>query len=393
MKDCKISSEFFDVIWQRRGTGAVKYKTDDENIIPMWVADMDFKVPPAVEDALISAARHGIFGYTGTSESYADAVCGWYARRMNWTVSKKEMLKTPGVIFGIGAAIRALTEVGDAVMICQPVYHLFANIINSNERKPVVSELKQQDGRYEMDFEDIEQKIRRENVKLFLLCSPHNPVARVWTEAELRELARICLKYGVYIISDEIHSDFVYEGHKHTPFSTLSDAVRDMSVICTAPSKTFNLAGLQASHLFISNQDIRRKVRRECMKTGYGDLNTMAIAATEAAYRYGEEWLTELLKYLKGNADYLAKRLENIEEISMTAPEGTYLMWLDCRKTGLLDTELEEFFKKEAHVWMNGGYTFGVGGSGFMRMNIACPRATIKKAMDNIEDAVRKKGF
>ena len=196
----------------------------------------------------------------------------------------------------------------------------------------------------------------------------------------------------MYVISDEIHSDFVYPGHKHVPFSALSDEVRDISVICTAPSKTFNLAGLQASHLFISNPDVRKKVRKECSRTGYGDLNTMAIAATEAAYRFGESWLEELLKYLKGNADYLAERLESIEEISMAEPEGTYLMWLDCRGLGLGDAELEEIFKREAHVWMNGGYTFGVGGSGFMRMNIACPRTTLKKALDNIESAMRKKG-
>lgn len=391
MKEYKINSDFFDVIHERRGTGAIKYKTDDRELIPMWVADMNFKAPPAVEEALIQTAQHGIFGYTGTSDGYAEAVCGWYAARMDWAVSKKEMVKTPGVIFGIGAAIRALTQPGDAVMICQPVYHLFVSIINSNDRKLAVSELKQRNGRYEMDFEDIERKIREENVKLFLLCSPHNPVARVWTEGELRELARICLKYGVYVISDEIHSDFVYPGHKHVPFSALSDEVRDISVICTAPSKTFNLAGLQASHLFISNPDVRKKVRKECSRTGYGDLNTMAIAATEAAYRFGESWLEELLKYLKGNADYLAERLESIEEISMAEPEGTYLMWLDCRGLGLGDAELEEFFKREAHVWMNGGYTFGVGGSGFMRMNIACPRTTLKKALDNIESAMRKK--
>ena len=263
----KLDRSFFDEIHDRSNTGSVKYDEHpagyaEVRLLPMWIADMDFRTVPEVCEALAQTASQGIFGYTYTDDVYDQAVVGWYGRRMGWNVDTRWMVKTPGVMFGIAAAIRALTKPGDGVMICQPVYHPFANVISANNRKPVISELRLARGRYEMDFWDIARKIENRKVKLLVLCSPHNPVGRVWTEAELRELGRICIKYGVYLVSDEIHGDFVYAGHRHIPVASLSEELAEITITCTSPSKTFNLAGLQAANLFISDAGIRKKVQK-----------------------------------------------------------------------------------------------------------------------------------
>ncbi|MGN0549712.1 MAG: MalY/PatB family protein [Acutalibacteraceae bacterium] len=386
-----FSSDYFDTVYDRHTAGDIKYQAVPgvENVIPMWIADMDFKAPPAVKEALINSANHGIFGYTQTDEEYDNLIISWYKRRMDWSIKPEWILKSPGVMFAVSAAIRALTDEGDSVIICQPVYYPFAKIVSANKRKLVVSELRLENGQYKIDFCDLENKIRQNSVKVFLLCSPHNPVGRVWTRDELSEIGRICCKYNVIIISDEIHSDFVYGDRRHIPIATLSEEISDRTVTCTSPSKTFNLAGLQASDIIISNSDIRGKVHRALRATGYGELNTMAIAATKAVYKDGEAWLDALLSYLQENICILGEACtETGGEISLIQPEGTYLMWLDCRRLGLSDIELADFFLKKAGVRLHNGSTFGAGGNGFVRMNIACPKSVLRQALSQITNAI-----
>lgn len=387
-----MSSDYFDTVYDRHTAGDIKYQSvaGVENVIPMWIADMDFKAPPAVEEALIKSAKHGIFGYTETDEEYDSLVISWYKRRMGWSIKPEWILKAPGVMFAVSAAIRALTDEGDSVIICQPVYYPFAKIVPANKRRLVVSELQLTNGRYKIDFSDFETKIKQHSVKAFLLCSPHNPVGRVWTRDELSEIGRICCKHNVIIISDEIHSDFVYGNQQHIPISTLSEEIADRTVTCTAPSKTFNLAGLQASNIIVANTDIRRKLHGALRATGYEELNTMAIAATKAVYKDGEAWLDALLSYLQENIRILGKACTETDGgISLIQPEGTYLMWLDCRRLGLSDMELADFFLHKAGVRLHSGTTFGAGGSGFVRMNIACPKSLLVKAITQIDNAIK----
>lgn len=376
---------FFDPKYDRTGTGAIKYRNLPENTIPMWIADMDFKSPPAVTDALIKAAQHGIYGYGDTDDEYDALIVDWYDRRIGWKIEKDQILKIPGVMFGVAAAIRAVTEPNDAVLICQPVYYPFAKIIPDNHRRTVISELVLKNGRYEIDFEDFENKIKQEKVKVFLLCSPHNPVGRVWSRTELAEIARICLKNGVYIISDEIHSDFIYPGYKHIPIASLSDEIADRTITCLSPTKTFNLAGLQAANMVVPNRNLRIRIKKECAATGYSHLNIMATAATKAAYKHGEEWLEGLLQYLGQNADILRAAFPEDAPVSALNLEGTYLAWLDCRKLKMSPSELDNLFLGKAGIWLHNGQTFGTGGDGFMRMNIACPNSVLEEAIERIK--------
>ncbi len=381
----------FDTVHNRIGTGSIKYEQSmtpsPQSIIPMWIADMDFKAPPTVTEALNRAVEHGIFGYTLTDNEYDELIISWYAKRMEWEIRPEWILKTPGVMFAIAASIIALTDPGDAVLICQPVYYPFAKVITENNRRLIVSELLFNNGRYEIDFTDLEEKIVKSSVKLFLICSPHNPVGRVWTKEELKHIGEICLRHDVIIISDEIHSDFIFEG-RHTPIASLSKELADRTITCTSPTKTFNLAGLQAANIVVSNDKLRSKVRKACLATGYSNLNTMAIVATKAAYREGEAWLNKLLSYLKDNYNVLKSTFSERSNISLIHPEGTYLAWLDCRRMNRSDRELEDFFTNQAGVRLHLGTTFGAGGSGFVRMNIACPRSVLLEAITRIEKAL-----
>ncbi|MCH5297469.1 MAG: pyridoxal phosphate-dependent aminotransferase [Ruminococcus sp.] len=390
-----IDSSFFDKEYNRKNTGALKYDADihttyQGDLIPMWIADMDFKTAPQIEEALVKEAQSGIYGYNITDNEYDLLLKNWYIKRMNWNVNPEHNIKTPGVVFAISAAINAFTDTGDAVLICQPVYHPFANIIKGNNRKLVINELLNINGHYEIDFDDFERKIIDNKVKLFLLCSPHNPVSRVWTKDELLKIAEICLKHNVLVISDEIHSDFVFGGYKHIPFASLSKEIADITITCTAPSKTFNTAGLQLSNIFVSNDNIRKILLKAYQATGYGRPNNMGITATKAAYKYGEEWLNALLAYLENNVKLLDSILRDTNgKVRLIKPEGTYLMWLDCRNLELSDKELERLFLDKAGVWLINGSTFGKCGSGYMRMNIACPQSILKQAAERIVNAVK----
>ncbi len=385
----------FDEIIDRRNTDCLKYDFAVENgmpadVLPLWVADMDFRTAPGILERIERDAAFGIYGYTEGGDDYFRAVAAWYEDYFGWKVDRSWLVKTPGIVFAISTAVQALTDEGDAVIIQQPVYYPFSAVIKDNGRVLINNELVLKDGRYEIDFEDFEQKIIGNKVKLFILCSPHNPVGRVWSAEELRKLGEICLKYDVKVVSDEIHSDFVYEGRKHHVFATLDPAFAQNSIICTAPSKTFNLAGLQASNIFIPNQQIREAFEKKISAVGYSQLNMIGLHACQAAYETGREWLEELKVYLKGNLDYARAYLEeNIPQIKLIEPEGTYLIWLDCRGLGLTEKQLEDLIVHKAKLWLDAGTIFGEAGAGFERINLACPRAVLREAFGRLDKAVK----
>lgn len=383
----------FDTIINRKNTNSIKYdfavkRGKPENTLPLWVADMDFQAPKEVLDALIAKSQHGIFGYSDSGPGYFPAIYSWYSKQFSWEPKEEWLIQTPGVVFAIACAIRSLTEPGDSVLIQQPVYYPFNDVIINNDRNLIVNSLKYENGAYSIDFEDFENKIVEHNVKAFLLCSPHNPVGRVWTEEELRKLAAICLKHKVIIISDEIHSDFTWGNHKHTILASLSETIADNCIVCTAPSKTFNLAGLQVSNIWIKNQKLRYAYRHELKKIGYNQINTMGLIACEAAYTFGKEWLSEVKEYIQGNIDYVRDFLQNkLPAIHLVEPEGTYLLWLDFSKFNLSESELEDRITNKAGLWLDGGTMFGKEGLNFQRINVACPRSIIKQALEQLADA------
>lgn len=390
-----MSSRFDEVI-DRKGTHSQKYDMKEAmgkpaDILPLWVADMDFQTPETVREALAKAAAHGIFGYSDTDAAYDEAVCQWMSRHFGWDIRKEWLMETPGVVFAIALAIRAFTKEGEGVLIQQPVYYPFGNMIRRNGRRVVNAPLVFRNGRYEMDYEDLENKIRGEHIRLIIFCSPHNPVGRVWSIEELEKLARLCEYYDVIIVSDEIHCDFTYPGVKHHMLASLSDSWAKRVITCTAPSKTFNLAGLQVSNLIIPDERLRKAMKTEMSRTGYSTLNQMAIVACEVAYRTGEDWLRELKAYLKDNLDYMTAFIkEKIPQIEVIQPEGTYLVWMDFRKMGMTGEELEDFLDNEAGIWLDNGTMFGPEGEGFARINIACPRATLSEALDRLYRATRR---
>ena len=384
----------FNKIINRNNTKSLKYdfakrRGMPEDLLPLWVADMDFQTSPEIIETLNKAVSHGIYGYSEGKEEYFDAVYNWYNDNFNWQVKKEWLIKTPGVVFAIVLAINALTNEGDSVLIQNPVYYPFTEVIIDNNRKLVNNSLVRNGKKYEIDFEDFEKKIIENNVKLFILCSPHNPVGRVWKKWELEKIGDICLKHNVKIVSDEIHSDFVYPENKHIVFSSLDEKYQNITITCTAPTKTFNLAGLQISNIFIPNLEIRKKVLKQLDRVGYSQVNLMGLVACEAAYKYGRQWLNELKEYLLDNLNFLRDYLEtNIPQIKLIEPEGTYLIWLDCSALGLEDKELEKFIVEKAKLWLDSGYIFGKEGEGFQRINIACPRETLKKALEQLKEAV-----
>lgn len=386
----------FDTVPNRRGTNCFKYDFAremgmPEDVLPLWVADMDFPTAPAVLERLHALAEHGIFGYTGVKDAYFSAVHNWYAQRFGWETQRSWLVTTPGVVFAIAIAIRAFTQKGDAILIQQPVYYPFADKVTENDRQLVVNPLILKNGRYEMDFADMERKIADNHVKMLLLCSPHNPVGRVWTKEELLRVGEICQKHGVLVVSDEIHADFTYAGHTHRVFASVKSEFANFTITCTAPSKTFNLAGLQNSNIFIPNRQLRHAYKKELSACGCGGTNCMGMAACQAAYEAGADWLEQLKQYLAGNLAYVRQFLrEKLPDIALIEPEGTYLVWLDLRKLGLTEQQQRQLIVQDAKLWLDTGTLFGQGGEGFERINIACPRATIEQAMQRLERAVHK---
>lgn len=383
----------FDNNLNRYNSNSLKYdfkkqKNKPDDVFPMWVADMDFKCSEAILNDLHKKIDHGIFGYSQTDESYFESVYNWYLKRHNIELNSEWLIKTPGIVFALATAVKTLTREGDNILINNPVYYPFSEVIVDNNRNAVSSDLINNNGYYEIDFDDFENKIAENNIRLYLLCSPHNPVGRVWKKEELDKIIDICKKHGVFIVCDEIHSDFIWEG---THFCLLNyKNYLDNMMICTSPSKTFNLAGLQISNIFIPNKKIRDEFQMEIWRTGYSLVNIMGIVACESAYRNGEEWFLNLKKYLKQNIEFTENYLkENIPEIKVIHPEGTYLLWLDFSDLHLSDEEIEAKMLNEAKLWLDNGSMFGDLGKGFQRLNIALPRENLKKALSQIKEVFK----
>jgi len=363
------------------------------DVLPLWVADMDFPAPPCVLDVLTDRVKHGIFGYSEPDAPYFSAVQGWFEKRFDWHINRDWLSITPGVVTAIYIAIRALTKPDGGVLIQQPVYYPFESAVKDTKRKLLVNQLvyDADTGMYGIDFADFEEKAGQ--AEMFILCNPHNPVGRVWTRDELMRMGEICLRYGVTVISDEIHQDFIYNGHKHLVFSNLDERFANITITCTAPSKTFNLAGLQLANIFISNKAMRSAFEKEYAGVGLSQPPLMGLAACQAAYEGGADWVDQLINYLASNmsliGDFLRTRIQNIKLIE---PEGTYLAWLDCAGLGLSLCGLNDFITNKAKLWLNNGPTFGLGGEGFQRMNAACPRSTVNTALERLESAVRELG-
>jgi cystathionine beta-lyase len=386
----------FDTIINRKNTGSFKWDAIElecgpstEDIIALSVADMEFKVAPEIVSALHKKVDAAVFGYTGPTSSYYEAVIGWMKKRHNWEIKKEWISLSPGVVPAFYTAIRAFTHPGDKVIIQQPVYYPFVNAIIRNGCEVVNNPLIFKDGHYTMDYADLEEKAKDPRVKAIILCSPHNPACRVWREDELVKLGEICIKNGVLIISDEIHFDFVYKPHKHTVFASINDDFKENCLVLTAPSKSFNLAGLQCSNIIIPNPKLKQRFDIAVLNISADFLNYFSFSACEAAYNDGEEWFDQLLGYLEGNIRYVKDYVaEKLPQISVVDTEGTYLVWIDCRSLGLNNTELEKLMKEKARLFLDEGYIFGADGSGFERINVACPRAILEKAMNNFEIAI-----
>lgn len=382
----------FDTIIDRKNTDCLKYdfakrRGMPEDVLPLWVADMDFKTSSYVEDTLAERARHGIFGYSESQTPYFEIVRDWMKRHHDWEVKEPWLIKTPGVVFALAMSVKAYTEPGDGVLIQSPVYYPFSEVIEDNGRRIVSNTLVLgEDHKYHIDFEDFERQIKENQIKLFFLCNPHNPVGRVWTTEELTRLGDICLKYQVTVVSDEIHSDFIFRG-RHQVFADLKREYADITVTCTAPSKTFNLAGLLLSNIFISNRELRHKFRQQVNAAGISQLSPFGLVACETAYTQGEEWYQAMLAYVAENIaftkEYVEKHLPGVE---MVEHEGTYLVWLDFRKTGLSVEELEDLIVNRAKLWLDSGKIFGKSGEGFQRINVACPRQILEEALHRIKE-------
>lgn len=384
----------FDQVTERRGTASMKYDgapmfDKPDGLLPLWVADMDFQTADPVKEAVIKCAEHGIYGYSFAPDSYYDAVIGWFSKNFGFTPEKRWIVTTPGVVCALATAVNAFTKPGDSVIVNRPVYYPFSNVVVQNDRKLVNSPLVFNDGRYEIDFEDFEQKIIDNNVKMYILCSPHNPVGRVWSEDELRRIGDICLKHNVIVVADEIHCDFVWTDRPHVVYASLGERYADNCIVCTAPSKTFNLAGLQTSNIFIPNADLRKKFRNTLNSLSISSPGNFGITACEAAYSHGEEWLNELRAYLRGNIDFVRDYLNSeLSEIKLVEPEGLYLLWLDMRSLAFNEEQIEQFIT-DAGLWLDGGTMFGPEGLGFQRINAACPRSVLRDALERLKAAVK----
>ena len=384
----------FDKIIDRTNNFSAKWSEMNKNfgtndLLPMWVADMDFLTAPCVMEALKDRLEQGIFGYTTRPSSYNESIVNWLDNRFSWKINQEWLMFSPAVITSISLLIQNLTQKNDKIMIQEPVYSPFHNIVESNERNLVISPLvKLDDGSYVMDYEDIEAKIK--DVKVFILCNPHNPVGRVWTREELTRLGEICLKHNVLIISDEIHSDIILKNHKHTPFASISKEFRENTITCMAPTKTFNLAGLQSSFLVISNPYYYEVMDKAFSILDIKRNNAFSLVATEAAYNYGEDWLYELIKYIEDNVDFAIDYIKNhMPQLKVKKPEGTYLLWVDFSNLNVDKEDLKNALINKGRIALSDGSSFGIGGDGYYRINLACPRSMVLEGLKRIEFAIK----
>lgn len=387
----------FDMVVERRGTASEKWDMCDslfkgENLLPLWVADMDFPAPPEVIDALTARAKHGIFGYTAYTESSRAAVKRWFKTRHSWDIDMEWILFSPGVVPALGILVQAMTSPGDGVIIQRPVYHPFMKMVEANGRKLLNSPLRQSGtGSYEMDFDDLRAKAADPCAKMMILCSPHNPVGRVWRRDELETLTDICAEKNILIVSDEIHCDLVYREYTHLPLATVKPEYGSRIITCTAPSKTFNIAGLQLSNIIIPDENLRKLYRKALMRSGMFEPNSFAATAMEAAYNYGVPWLDGMMEYVRGNLEFMTELFsKELPEVNVIKPEGTYLAWTDFRKFGIGHGELLRIFVEEARVAPGQGDLYGVEGEGFIRLNLACPRSILEEGLQRVISAFKK---
>lgn len=403
----------FDKVIDRTGTNCSKWDLRKEvfgreDVLPMWVADTDFEAPKEVTKAMEERLKHGIYGYTYRPETFNKSIINWMKKRHGWDIEDEWIIFSPGVVPALSIAINTFTHPGDRVIIQTPIYPPFQSIVEENGRIRIDNELVLIDGRYYMDIDKLNEQIKIANssftnntpnenrefdqrIKLLLFCNPHNPTGRVWTKEELLKIGEICLENDILIVSDEIHSDIIYKGHKHIPIASLSKELEQNTITCIAPSKTFSLAGLSTSAVIIPNKKIRDLFTNTLNKLAIGGGNIFGNIALEAAYNYGEDWLEEFLVYLEGNLNYLMKYFEErIPKIKPIQPEATYLVWLDCKELGLEGKELVDFFVNEAKVGVNPGFTFGESGSSFVRLNIGCSRSVLEEGLNRIEKAVKR---
>lgn len=368
----------FDKTIDRRATNSYKWDSAPEGVLPMWVADMDFRTAPAIIDALQKRVAHGIFGYTRVPDAYYDAVTSWFSRRHGWDIDREWIIYTSGVVPAVSAVIKALTVPGDKVIVQTPVYNCFFSSIRNNGCEIVSNPLRRTADTYEMDFDALERCATDPRAKVMLLCNPHNPAGRVWTPDELTRLGNICLRNGVTVVADEIHCELVYQGFKYTPFASLSDAFLHRSVTCVSPSKAFNIAGLQIANIVAFDNDLRSRIDKAININEVCDVNPFGVAATIAAYNEGEEWLNQLVDYLHGNYEAMAEFCRReLPEFPITRLEGTYLVWMDCSSLGMPSDALEHALLDDARLWLNAGTMYGAEGEGYMRWNIACPRSVM----------------
>lgn len=384
----------FDEVVERKGTDSVKWdqtktKGYPEDIIPMWVADMDFKTLPDINEAIKERAEHGIFGYTFVGDTYLDAVCGWMKKRHQFDVEKDWIITTPGVVTALKIAVLAYTQKDDAIIINKPVYYPFDFSIKNNGRKIIENPMIYQNGEYTVDYEDFEKKIIDNDVKMFILCNPYNPIGKVWTKDELKKIGDICKKHNVLVVADEIHQDFIYKGYQHIPFYNVDESYKDFSIICTAPSKTFNLAGLQTSNIIIANEELREKFIATKENSGVTNPNIFGLIACLTAYNKGAQWVDELVDYLEANIDFMVDYFEkHMPMCKVIRPQGLYLVWVDFTALGLDHEALEKFMLETAKLWLDEGYIFGTGGAGFERFNVACPRSILETALKQLSIAI-----
>lgn len=377
----------FDEIIDRRGTNCVKWDSaDNHDVLPMWVADMDFRAAPAIIEALSRRVDHGVFGYTRVPQSYYEAVTGWFSRRHGWNIDKDWIIYTSGVVPALSAVIKALTVPGDKVLIQTPVYNCFFSSIRNNGCEIVESPLVYADNTYSIDFEDLERKASDPKVKGMILCNPHNPAGRVWSRDELIRIGEICIRHSVVVIADEIHCELVMPGYEYTPFASISEEFSRHSVSCVSPSKAFNIAGLQIANIVCADAGRRAKIDRAININEVCDVNPFGVIALQAAYNEGAEWLDQLLEYIYDNYEYMRSFCEeHLPDFPITKLEGTYLVWMDCRKFGMTSVELEKRLIEDAGLWLNAGTMYGQDGEGFMRWNIACPRARMIEGLKRFE--------
>lgn len=382
----------FDKTIDRRATNSYKWDSAPEGVLPMWVADMDFRTASAIIDALQKRVAHGIFGYTRVPDAYYGAVTSWFSRRHGWDIDREWIIYTSGVVPAVSAVIKALTVPGDKVIVQTPVYNCFFSSIRNNGCEIVSNPLRRTADTYEMDFAALERCAADPRAKVMLLCNPHNPAGRVWTPDELTRLGNICLRNGVTVVADEIHCELVYQGFKYTPFASLSDAFLHRSVTCLSPSKAFNIAGLQIANIVAFDNDLRSRIDKAININEVCDVNPFGVAATIAAYNEGEEWLNQLVDYLHGNYEAMAEFCRReLPEFPITRLEGTYLVWMDCSSLGMPSDALEHALLDDARLWLNAGTMYGAEGEGYMRWNIACPRSVMLDGLNRFINFVRSR--